>query len=61
MVVGAIQLTPSGQPLVLMPDGGVTGGYPVLAIVASSDRTLLGQLVPGAEIRFAKARVHFSE
>ena len=61
VVVGAIQLTPSGQPLVLMPDGGVTGGYPVLAIVASSDRSRLGQLTPGAEIRFTEARVRFSE
>lgn len=61
VVVGAIQLTPSGQPLVLMPDGGVTGGYPVIGIVASGDLPRLGQLTPGAEIRFAEARVRFSE
>jgi len=61
VVVGSIQLTPSGQPLVLMPDGGVTGGYPVLAVVASADLPLLGQLAPGAEIRFAEARVRFDE
>jgi biotin-dependent carboxylase-like uncharacterized protein len=61
VVVGAIQLTPSGQPLVLMPDGGVTGGYPVIAIVVSTDLPLLGQLTPGAAIHFASARVRFGE
>ena len=61
LVVGAIQLTPSGQPLVLMPDGGTTGGYPVVAIVVAADLPRLGQLAPGAEIRFARARVRFSE
>lgn len=60
-VIGAIQLTPSGQPLVLLPDGGTTGGYPVIAIVASEDLHVLGQLTPGAAIRFARASVRFSE
>lgn len=53
VVPGTIQLTPSGQPLVLMPDGGVTGGYPVLAVVASADLPRLGQLAPTAVVRFA--------
>ncbi len=61
VVVGAIQLTPSGQPLVLMPDGGVTGGYPVIAVVVNADLPLLGQLAPGAAIHFASARVRFAE
>ena len=50
VVPGAIQLTPSGQPIVLMPDGGVTGGYPVIAVVATADLPALGQLVPGAPL-----------
>ncbi|HEY2917121.1 MAG TPA: biotin-dependent carboxyltransferase family protein [Candidatus Limnocylindrales bacterium] len=49
---GAIQVTPSGQPLVLMPDSGTTGGYPVVAVVIQADLPLLGQLDPGAEVRF---------
>lgn len=61
VVVGAIQLTPSGHPLVLMPDGGVTGGYPVIAVVASADLPLLGQLTPGAAIHFASGRVRLDE
>lgn len=49
---GAIQLTPAGQPLVLLPDAGTTGGYPVVAVVIRADVPLLGQLPPGAEVRF---------
>ena len=52
VVAGAIQLTPSGLPLVLMPDAGTTGGYPVAAVVISADVPLLGQLAPGDEVRF---------
>jgi biotin-dependent carboxylase-like uncharacterized protein len=51
VVPGAIQVTPTGQPLVLMPDAGTTGGYPVAAIVISADLPLLGQLAPGDEVR----------
>jgi biotin-dependent carboxylase-like uncharacterized protein len=52
MVPGAIQLAPSGQPLVLMPDAGTTGGYPVIAVVASADLGVLGQLSAGSPVRF---------
>jgi biotin-dependent carboxylase-like uncharacterized protein len=58
VVPGAIQLTPSGQPIVLMPDGGVTGGYAVVAIVVSEDLPALGQLVPGSRLRFATPDRH---
>jgi antagonist of KipI len=58
VVPGAIQLTPSGQPIVLMPDGGVTGGYAVVAVVLSADLPVLGQLVPGASLRFRIAEQH---
>jgi biotin-dependent carboxylase-like uncharacterized protein len=49
---GAVQLTPSGQPIVLMPDAGPTGGYPVIAVVCTADLWLLGQLRPGSEVAF---------
>lgn len=51
-VPGAIQLAPSGQPLVLMPDAGTTGGYPVIAIVARADLGILGQLSAGSPVQF---------
>ncbi len=54
VVPGTIQLAPSGQPLVLMPDAGTTGGYPVIAVVVSADLPTLGQLAPMAEVRFGR-------
>ena len=52
MVPGAVQLAPSGQPLVLMPDAGTTGGYPVIAIVVRADLGILGQLSAGSPMQF---------
>ncbi len=52
VVTGAIQVPPSGQPIVLGPDHPTTGGYPVLAVVSAADLPLAGQLAPGASVRF---------
>ncbi len=52
---GAIQVPPDGQPIVLGPDAPTTGGYPVIAVVATADRHRLGQLRPGGSVRFAIA------
>ncbi|HEX5590952.1 MAG TPA: biotin-dependent carboxyltransferase family protein [Candidatus Limnocylindrales bacterium] len=49
---GTIQVTPSGQPLVLLPDAGPTGGYPVLAVVATASLSIVGQARPGGTVRF---------
>ena len=49
---GAIQVPPSGQPIVLGPDSPVTGGYPVIAVVGTADLPRLGQLRPGDDVRF---------
>jgi len=53
MVTGAVQLPPSGQPIVLLPDHATVGGYPVAAVVISADLGQLGQCVPGEEVLFA--------
>lgn len=53
VAVGAVQLLPSGLPVILGVDRATTGGYPVIAHVASIDRWMLGQLRPGATVRFA--------
>jgi allophanate hydrolase subunit 2 len=53
LVTGAIQVPPSGHPVLLGPDHPTTGGYPVLAVVSSSDLPLAGQLSPGATVRFS--------
>jgi biotin-dependent carboxylase-like uncharacterized protein len=52
MVRGAIQVPPDGQPVVLLADGPVTGGYPVIGVVRESDLRLLAQAAPGTELRF---------
>ncbi|QRY41988.1 5-oxoprolinase/urea amidolyase family protein [Microbacterium hominis] len=56
MLPGAIQVPPDGRPVILGPDGPVTGGYPVVAVVADADRDALGQARPGTRIRFRHAR-----
>ncbi len=52
LVTGAIQVPPSGRPILLGPDHPTTGGYPVIAVVAAGDLPLAGQLAPGAAVRF---------
>jgi biotin-dependent carboxylase-like uncharacterized protein len=49
---GAVQLPPSGLPIVLAADHQSTGGYPVIAVVATVDHDLVGQLTPGDDVRF---------
>jgi KipI family sensor histidine kinase inhibitor len=53
MVTGAVQLPPSGQPIVLLPDHATVGGYPVAGVVIMADLGQLGQCVPGEEVLFA--------
>lgn len=52
MPVGAVQITPSGQPVVLLNARGTVGGYAVAATVISADLRILGQALPGDEVRF---------
>jgi biotin-dependent carboxylase-like uncharacterized protein len=49
---GAIQLPPTGEPVVLGPDHPVTGGYPVVAVVVDADTDRLAQLRPGETVAF---------
>lgn len=56
MVPGALQVPPSGRPTVLLADGPVTGGYPVIAVVTDASLDLLAQARPGTRIRFRHAR-----
>ena len=47
---GAIQVPPSGLPVILGPDCGVTGGYPVAGVVIDSDLHKLAKLTTGSSI-----------
>ncbi|MEN8821611.1 MAG: biotin-dependent carboxyltransferase family protein [Abyssibacter sp.] len=49
---GAIQITPDGQPIVLLADRQTIGGYPKPGAVITADLPRLGQLRPGAMLQF---------
>jgi len=49
---GTIQMPPDGHPIILMPDCQSTGGYPRIGWVLPQDLRILGQLKPGATLRF---------
>jgi biotin-dependent carboxylase-like uncharacterized protein len=54
MVLGAVQVPPSGRPVVFLADHPPTGGYPVLAVVEPDDLWQCAQLRPGEEVRFSR-------
>tara|TARA_Y100000052_G_scaffold26647_1_gene31951 strand:+ start:6384 stop:7211 length:828 start_codon:yes stop_codon:yes gene_type:complete len=51
---GTVQCPPSGNPFILLADAQTTGGYAHILQVIRSDRFQLGQIRPGAGIRFLK-------
>ncbi|HEV7848586.1 MAG TPA: biotin-dependent carboxyltransferase family protein [Mycetocola sp.] len=57
MVAGALQVPPSGLPTLLLADHPTTGGYPVIAVVASGALDMFAQLRPGQSLRFRHARL----
>jgi allophanate hydrolase subunit 2 len=52
MVHGAVQMPPSGEPIVLLCDHATMGGYPVIATVISADLGALAQRRPGDSVQF---------
>jgi biotin-dependent carboxylase-like uncharacterized protein len=52
VVLGAVQVPPSGKPLVFLNDHPTTGGYPVVGVVVGADLAACAQLRPGEEVRF---------
>ena len=55
MVRGALQIPPSGKPVLFLADHPVTGGYPVIAYVEDNDVDRCGQLRPGQKVRLRAA------
>ena len=51
-VNGSVQIPGDGQPIVLMPDRGTTGGYPKIATVITADLGTLAQMPAGRTFRF---------
>jgi biotin-dependent carboxylase-like uncharacterized protein len=54
IVTGAVQVPPSGEPLVFLADHPVTGGYPVVAVVHPTDLWRCAQLRPGDHVGFSQ-------
>ncbi|MGK9064576.1 5-oxoprolinase subunit C family protein [Stutzerimonas chloritidismutans] len=50
--LGAIQVPPDGQPIVLMNDRQTIGGYPRLGALTPLAVAQLAQCLPGTEVRF---------
>ncbi|TPW15440.1 MAG: urea amidolyase, partial [bacterium] len=64
VTLGAIQVLPDGQPVILFVEHQTTGGYPKIGNLAAVDRHRAGQLRPRARVRFEwidfePARRHF--
>jgi KipI family sensor histidine kinase inhibitor len=52
LATGSLQISHDGQPILLLADHPVTGGYPVIAVVAAADVDRAAQLRPGQRVRF---------
>lgn len=52
IALGAIQVPPDGQPIVMMRDRQTLGGYPKLGCIAQYDIWRFSQLVPGDSVCF---------
>jgi allophanate hydrolase subunit 2 len=56
-IVGAVQLTPAGEAIILGPDGGLTGGYATCGVLITADLDLVSELAVGVSIRFVPVDV----
>ncbi|MFG2002864.1 biotin-dependent carboxyltransferase family protein [Spirillospora sp. NPDC048911] len=52
MITGALQVPSSGAPVLFLADHPLTGGYPVIAVVATPDIGRAAQTRPGQRLRF---------
>ena len=50
--MGAVQIPPTGQPILLMADRATSGGYALAGTVITADLPAAGQLAPGDWIEF---------
>ncbi len=55
--IGAIQVPPNGQPIVLGVDSAPTGGYPIIASVIAADMSAFAQRRPNEGIHFEEITI----
>jgi allophanate hydrolase subunit 2 len=58
--LGAVQLPPEGEPIVLMADHPTIGGYPIVGVVPAHGVARLAQRGPDAAVRFAPESIETS-
>lgn len=58
MPLGAIQVPPSGEPVVFLADHPITGGYPVVGVVITRDVAAIAQARPSQHIVFRPHRTN---
>lgn len=52
IVPGTVQITNSGQPIILTADAQTTGGYPRIVNVVNEDLSIVAQMKAGDEVKF---------
>ena len=57
IVNGSIQISGTGEPIVMMADRQTTGGYAKIASVINVDIPLFAQLRPGQQVQFERCTV----
>lgn len=57
IALGAVQIPPDGQPIILFVDQQTTGGYPKIATLAAADLWRVGQLRPRDQVRFSFVKI----
>ncbi|CFX25555.1 Urea amidolyase related protein [Candidatus Filomicrobium marinum] len=57
IVMGHIQVSGAGQPLVMLADRGTTGGYPKIATIITADLGRFAQIPIGGGVTFEKVSV----
>lgn len=56
-VIGTVQLTVGGTPILIGPDGPTIGGYAKPAILTDASRDRMGQLKPGDTVVFRQMEI----
>lgn len=57
IVLGSVQISGTGDPIVMMADRQTTGGYAKIATIINLDIPQFAQLRPGQKVRFEKTTV----
>ncbi len=55
LMPGAVQITPAGEPIVMLANHPTTGGYPVIGVVEPADLADVVQTRPGSLVHFRRA------